>query len=118
MTRRLIKPSINDIEKYTKRDNRKKPVPQFRTNAENYYYKKQMDAKTHMIVKLIDGESIKCFIEWYDEKCIKVKSKDGRNLILFKHFIKYFYKDPEFITETTDYTTGEEVIPEEIVNET
>ncbi len=113
MTRRLIKPSINDIEKYTKRDNRKKIVPQFRTNAENYYYKKQMDAKTHMIIELIDGEQIKCFIEWYDEKCIKVKSKDKRNLIIFKHFIKYFYKDNEFNPED-DEILEEVIAPDEM----
>lgn len=113
MTRRLIKPSINDIERYTKRDNRKKTVPQFRTNAENYYYKKQMEAKTHMIVELIDGEQIKCFIEWYDEKCIKVKSKDGRNLIIFKHYIKYFYKDNEFNSDNDEYP-DEDIIPSDI----
>ncbi len=113
MTRRLIKPSMNDIEKYTKRDNRKKVIPQFRTNAENYYYKKQMDAKTHMIVELADGEKIKCFIEWYDEKCIKIKGKDGRNLIIFKHFIKYFYKDNEFNPDTGEDQVDEVPMPEE-----
>jgi sRNA-binding regulator protein Hfq len=116
MTRRLIKPSLNDIEKYTKRDNRKKTVPQFRTNAENYYYKKQMDAKTHMVVELIDGEVIKCFFEWYDEKCIKIKSKDGRNLIIFKHFIKYFHKDPELNSDNEESSNDELTMPDELLS--
>ncbi|MCP4218035.1 MAG: hypothetical protein GY765_25555, partial [bacterium] len=43
--------------------------------------------------------SFKGKIEWYDEKCIKLKTEDGENYIIFKHFIKYMYKNPEMNEE-------------------
>lgn len=52
-----------------------------------------------MVVELLDGEVVKGRIEWYDSKCIKIKKSDEDNLILFKHFIKYMHKDPDFIDE-------------------
>ena len=33
----------------------KKPVPPDQTNAENFYYMKQMQAKTPMVISLTDG---------------------------------------------------------------
>ena len=44
----------------------KRPVPPDQTNAENFYYVKQMQAKTPMVITLKDGEVIKGVIEWYD----------------------------------------------------
>jgi sRNA-binding regulator protein Hfq len=92
MTRKLIKPNLDEIKKITKKDTRKKPPPPYKTHAENYYYIKQMNNKTPMVIELIDGNSLRGLIEWYDEKCIKVKKEDGGNCIIFKHFIKCMYK--------------------------
>src|SRR5207248_8005285 len=50
---------------------RKAPPPD-QTNAENFYYQKQMQSKTAMVVVLTDGEEIHGCIEWYDRSCIKV----------------------------------------------
>ena len=36
------------------------------TNAENFYYVKQMQSKTPMVITLKDGEVLKGVIEWYD----------------------------------------------------
>ena len=99
MTRRLIKPNLDEIKKFGKKETRKKPPPPYKTHAETYYYIKQMNNKTHMIIDLLNGESVKGKIEWYDEKCIKIKKEDNNNLILFKHYIKYMYKDPEYLEE-------------------
>ena len=65
-------------EKYSKQnytENRKKAPPPSETNAETYYYKKQMDARTKMIICLQDGEEIEGIIEWYDIDAIKDKSR-------------------------------------------
>ncbi|MCK4761093.1 MAG: RNA chaperone Hfq [Candidatus Aminicenantes bacterium] len=99
MTRKLIKPDLNEIKKYQKKDSKKKPPPPYKTHAENYYYIKQMNNRTPMVVALIDGTEVKGRIEWYDGKCIKVKKADEDNLIIFKHYIKYMHKDPEFVDE-------------------
>jgi sRNA-binding regulator protein Hfq len=96
MTRKLIKPDLNENKKYQKKDAKKKPPPAYKTHAENYYYIKQMNNRTHMIIALVDGNSFKGRIEWYDEKCLKIKTEDGENYIVFKHFIKYMFKNSEF----------------------
>lgn len=70
----------------------KKPVPPDQTNAENFYYIKQMQAKTPMVIVLKDGEVLKGVIEWYDKSSIKVNRNDAPNLLIFKDNIKYMYK--------------------------
>lgn len=96
MTRKLIKPDLKEIKKSAKKENRKKPPPPYKTHAENYYYIKQMNYKTPMVIELISGEVFKCRIEWYDKNCIKIKKPDEKNLIIFKTVIKYMYKDPDY----------------------
>ncbi len=70
----------------------KKSAPPDQTNAENYYYVKQMQSKTPMVIVLRDGESLTGIIEWYDKTCLKVNREDAPNLLIFKHNIKYMYK--------------------------
>jgi sRNA-binding regulator protein Hfq len=70
----------------------KKPVPPDQTNAENFYYIKQMQSKTPMVIVLKDGETLNGVIEWYDKASIKVNRDDAPNVLLFKDNIKYMYK--------------------------
>jgi host factor-I protein len=70
----------------------KKPVPPEQTNAENFYYMKQMQTKTPMVIVLTDGEVIQGVIEWYDKMCLKVNREGAPNLLLYKANIKYMYK--------------------------
>lgn len=69
-----------------------KQVPPDQTNAENFYYLKQMQSKTPMVIVLRDGEELHGVIEWYDKASLKVNREDGPNLLLFKSNIKYMYK--------------------------
>ena len=74
----------------------KKTTPPDQTNAEQFYYAKQMQSKTSMIVVLTDGEQLEGVIEWYDRDCLKLNRTDAPNLLLYKHCIKYLYKaEPE-----------------------
>ncbi|MGI8567228.1 MAG: Hfq-like protein [Pyrinomonadaceae bacterium] len=70
----------------------RKRVPPSETNAEIFYYKKQMDAHTVMVMVLLDGEEIEGTIEWYDRSALKVNRKDEPNILLLKHNIKYMFK--------------------------
>ncbi len=70
----------------------KKPVPPDQTNAENFYYIKQMQGKTLMVIVLKDGEILEGVIEWYDKGSLKVNREGAPNLLLFKDNIKYMYK--------------------------
>lgn len=74
---------------------RKKQPPPAETNAETYYYKKQIDAHTPMIVVLQDGEEIEGTIEWYDIEALKINRQDEPNLLILKHNIKYMFKAEE-----------------------
>jgi host factor-I protein len=74
----------------------RKAAPPEQTNAENFYYQKQMQSKTPMVIVLRDGEEVHGIIEWYDKTCIKVIREDGRpNLMIYKPAIKYMFKEEE-----------------------
>jgi host factor-I protein len=95
--RRLIRPSFNEVKEQrtaapTRKDGPKKVSPPEQTNAENFYYLKQMQAKTPMTIVLKDGETLKGIIEWYDKTCLKVNREGEPNLLVYKSNIKYMYK--------------------------
>ncbi|MGA3089020.1 MAG: RNA chaperone Hfq [Terriglobales bacterium] len=73
----------------------KKVVPTEQTNAENFYYQKQMQSKTPMVVVLRDGEEVHGYIEWYDKHCIKLNRNGAANLMIYKPAIKYMFKEGE-----------------------
>ena len=64
-------------------------MPHEKTNAESFYYKKQMDNRTPMVIVLQDGEELKGIIEWYDRSCIKLHRESAPNLLVHKHNVKY-----------------------------
>jgi host factor-I protein len=112
--RKLIRPSLNrtdhnhaqaSIGEHRERSDRndrndrpaggRKPAPPEQTNAENFYYQKQMQAKTPMVIVLCDGEEIHGMIEWYDKSCLKVNRNGQTNLLIYKPAIKYMFKEGE-----------------------
>lgn len=102
--RKLIRPSLSRPEraraeagdrKERSPGPRKTPPPE-QTHAENFYYQKQMQSKTPMVVVLKDGEEIHGVIEWYDKRCLKVNRAGGLpNLLIYKPNIKYLFKASE-----------------------
>ena len=95
--RKLIRPNLSDLtDRYPTRSfAQRKQVPPEQTNAESYYYLKQMAAKTPMVVVLNDGEEVHGWIEWYDKNCLKVNRERGPNLLIPKTSIKYLFKEAE-----------------------
>ena len=73
----------------------RKGSPTEQTNAENFYYQKQMQTKTPMVVVLRDGEEVHGYIEWYDRSCIKLNRTSAPNLMIYKPAIKYMFKEGE-----------------------
>ena len=74
----------------------KKPAPPEQTHAENFYYQKQMQSKTQMVVVTRDGEALHGVIEWYDKSCIKLNRAGGEsNLLIYKSSIRYMFKEAE-----------------------
>ncbi len=100
--RKLIRPSFNEIKDKAEAPPRKvaaapqkRQIPPDQTNAENFYYVKQMQSKTPMVITLKDGEVLRGVIEWYDRSCLKLNRDREPNLLLYKSNIKYMFKDEE-----------------------
>jgi sRNA-binding regulator protein Hfq len=70
----------------------RKKIPPAETNAEIFYYKKQMDSHTQMVIVLVDGDEVEGTIEWYDRSALKINRRGEPNIMLLKHNIKYMYK--------------------------
>jgi sRNA-binding regulator protein Hfq len=110
--RKLIRPALNrndhprqDAERRQDGDRRERPErassngkktpPPEQTHAENFYYQKQMQSKTPMVLVLQDGEEVHGVIEWYDKYCLKVNRTSGSNLLIYKPSINYMFKESE-----------------------
>ena len=102
--RKLIRPTLSRSEPRAETERRdrperpssaKKAPPAEQTHAENFYYQKQMQAKTPMIIVLQDGDSMHGVIEWYDKNCIKIIRSGQPNVLIYKSAIKYMFKASE-----------------------
>ena len=103
VNRRLIRPSLTEVKEqvpvvrphHAAAAPHKKPTPPEQTHAENFYWVKQMQARTPVAVVLMDGEVLRGVVEWYDRDCIKLTRFGSPNLLLYKQAIKYVFKDGE-----------------------
>lgn len=100
-TRKLIRPNLTEIKEKlahartpTAAAKRKAAPPEI-TSAEAFYYLKQMNSKTPMVVVLQDGELLHGVIEWYDRNAIKVNRVGAPNLLVMKQAVKYMFKADE-----------------------
>jgi host factor-I protein len=102
VNRRLFRPNLTELKEqaparphHNGPQIHKKPAPPEQTHAENFYWVKQMQAKTPVAVVLNDGEVLRGTVEWYDRDCIKLTRFGSPNLLVYKQTIKYVYKDGE-----------------------
>ncbi len=91
--RKLIRPDIR--KDGPSRTVRRKQSPPEQTNAEEFYYLKQMASRTPMIIQLIDGQELRGWIEWYDKSTLKLNRSNEPNLMIFKRNIRYMFKEEE-----------------------
>ena len=98
-TRKLIRPNLTEIKERLPQgrntNGKRRAAPPDQTSAEAFYYLKQMNAKTPMVVVLSDGEELHGVIEWYDKGAIKVNRIGAPNLLVMKPSVKYMYKAEE-----------------------
>ena len=106
VNRKLFRPTLTDVKEQQfparpaaaaapQATARKKPAPPEQTHAENFYFVKQMQSRTPVAVVLADGEVLRGSVEWYDRDCIKLTRVGSPNLLVYKQYIKYMYKDGE-----------------------
>jgi sRNA-binding regulator protein Hfq len=93
--RKLIRPDLSEMKGGAGRAVRRKQTPPEQTNAEEFYYLKQMAAKTAMVIVLTDGTELRGWIEWYDKNALKLNRHGEPNLLLLKHNIRYMFKEEE-----------------------
>ncbi len=100
--RKLIRPTLPrehrsepPPERRERVNNSRKNPPPEQTHAENFYYQKQMQSRTPMVVVLQDGETVQGIIEWYDKTCIKLSRNGQSNMLIYKASIKYMFKQEE-----------------------
>jgi len=97
-TRKLIRPNLTEIKERLpqgRNNGKRRAAPPDQTSAEAFYYLKQMNARTPMVVVLNDGEELHGVIEWYDKGAIKVNRVGAPNLLVMKPCVKYMYKAEE-----------------------
>ena len=108
--RKLVRPNLAEIKErlanrpdgHSSREEhqngpgpRRKAIPPEQTAAEAFYYLKQMNNKTAMVIVLDTGDEVRGHIEWYDRTCLKVHREDLPNMLIYKHSLKYMYKQEE-----------------------
>ena len=107
VNRKLFRPALTDMKEpafaprpaqsppQSTPTQRKKPAPPDQTYAENFYYVKQMQSRTPVAIVMTDGEVLRGTVEWYDRDCIKLTRFGSPNLLIYKHSIRYLYKEGE-----------------------
>lgn len=70
------------------------------SHAEVFYFQKQIQAQTRMVVVLEDGEQLEGVIEWYDRYAIKMRNVGRSRVLLYKDSIRYIYKAGENAPQT------------------
>ncbi len=81
------------------------------SHAEVFYFQKQIQAQTRMIVVLENGEEMEGVIEWYDRYAIKLRNLGHSNgdaapsasrtrVLVYKDSIRYIYKAGENAPQT------------------
>ena len=63
------------------------------TQREVTYLRHLVASRAPVTVKLKSGETVGGFVEYYDDRFIRLTRADGPNLFIFKHDIKYLYEN-------------------------
>ena len=104
VSRKLIRPSLTTPHRSDSNEPRltsseqrmpKRGNSPEQTHAEAFYFQKQMQGRTPMVVVLKNGEEIQGWIDWYDRNAIKINRGGQPNLLIYKQSIRYMFKAGE-----------------------
>ena len=85
--------AIRNSHDYTSRRDRRQAAPET-TFKELEYIDRLSKNRTPVVVKLIDGEEVRGWIEYYDKDIIRITRESAPNLFIYKSRVKYLYEDP------------------------
>ena len=83
--------AIRTPNEYTSRRDRRQSAPET-TFRETEYIDRLSKNRTPVVVKLIDGEEVKGWIEYYDKDIIRITREREPNLFIYKNRVKYLYE--------------------------
>ena len=84
--------AIRNPNEYTSRRDRRLSAPET-TFRETEYIDKLSKNRTPVVVKLIDGEEVRGWIEYYDKDIIRITRDTQPNLFIYKNRVKYLWED-------------------------
>ena len=73
---------------------RRRQNPSDTTYREAEYIDWLSKNRVPVVIKLVDGEEVKGWIEYYDRDIIRLTRQRGSNLFIYKERVKYLYEDP------------------------
>ena len=85
--------AIRTPNEYTSRRDRRQAALET-TFREAEYIDRLSKSKTPVVVKLIDGEEVRGWIEYYDKDIIRITRDTQPNLFIYKNHVKYLFEDP------------------------
>jgi host factor-I protein len=85
--------AIRTPNEYTSRRDRRQGAPET-TFRETEYIDRLSKSRTPVVVKLIDGEEVRGWIEYYDKDIIRITRETQPNLFIYKNRVKYLYEEP------------------------
>ena len=71
----------------------KTPPPE-ETHEEALYLKMLGEKQKPVRIKLVDGEIVKGWIEYYDKGMVRLTREGAPNLFIYKHDIRYIAEEP------------------------
>src|SRR5437870_12227144 len=85
--------AIRTPNEYISRRDQRQGAPEH-TFREAEYIDRLSKSRATVIVKLIDGEEIRGWIEYYDKDIIRITREREPNLFIYKSRVKYLFEDP------------------------
>ena len=73
--------------------NRGRGLPPEETQQESAYLKLLGEKQKQVSIKLMDGEVVKGWIEYYDKNMVRLTREGAPNLFIYKHEIMYIAED-------------------------
>jgi host factor-I protein len=84
-----------------------KTPPPDDTRQEAAYLKALGEKQTPVTIKLMDGELLRGWIEYYDRRMVRLTRDGAPNLFIFKHEIAYIAEDLASQPRTEKIVSGE-----------
>jgi len=72
---------------------KKKSPPPESTSEEAAYLKRLAEKQSVVTLKLVNGETLRGFIEYYDRNMLRLTRQGKPNLFIFKHQIAYLAEE-------------------------